>query len=80
MRNLKSAHVVNAGNLLKPELEGFLDSNLPSIHSHKRPQVYRKLKEALKKIKSDNIRGKLKLAFSVMYFIALIYFLTVLLT
>ena len=80
MRNLKSVHFATADNLLKPKLEGFPDSNIPSIHSAKRPHIYFELKEAFGKIRKVQITGKLKLTLSVMYFMTLVYFLTMLLS
>ena len=80
MRNLKSAQVVNVGNLFNPEREGYLGLDLPLVHSKKQPQVYRKLKEASRRLRAVNVRGRIKLALSVMYFITLVYFLTLLLT
>jgi hypothetical protein len=79
MRNLKSVHLVTTGDLLNPQLEGFLGSNRPLIQSGKCPRVYRKLNEALRKIKKTKVRGILKLALSALYFITLLYFLTLLL-
>ena len=79
MKNLISVHLVTAEDFLKPQLEGFLDSNLPLIHSRKHLRVYRKHKEVSIKIKKANVRGMLKLALSVVYFMALVYFLTVIL-
>jgi len=79
MRNLKSVHLVTAEDLLKPQLEGFLGANLPSIHSTKRFQINRKLKETSEKVKKAKVRGMLKLALSAMYLVTLVYFLTVLL-
>lgn len=79
MRNLKSVHLINAEELLKTQLEGFLRTNIPSINSTKRPRLYIKLKEASEKIKKTQIKGKLKLALSLIYSMALVYFLTILL-
>lgn len=80
MRNLKSAQVVNVGNLFNPEREGYLGLDLPLVQKKKQPQVYRKVKEASKRLRLVNVRGRIKLALSVMYFITLVYFLTLLLT
>lgn len=79
MKNLKSVHLVTAEDLLNPQFEGLLGANLPSIHSKKRFHVYKKLKEVSGKLKKAKVRGKLKLALSVIYSLALVYFLTVLL-
>ena len=79
MKNLKSVHLVTAEDLLNPQLEGLLGANLPSIHSKKRIDVYRKIKETFGKLKEVEVKGKLKLALSVIYSMALVYFLTMLL-
>lgn len=79
MKNLESVHLVTAEDLLNPQLEGFWGANIPSIHSKKRPHIYKKFKEAVEKIKKARVNVKLKLALSVIYSMALVYFLTVLL-
>ena len=80
MRNLKSISIVSTGNLLKPELEGYQNTDFPTIHSEKKPQVFKRLKEISKRLKAvSNIKGRIKFALGVLYFTSLVYFLTILL-
>ena len=78
MRNIKSIHLVPAENLLKPKLKDFLGA--PSIHSTIRSRINFTLKEAFGKIRKAQVSGKLKLALSAIYLMALLYFLTILLS
>ena len=79
MRNLKSVHRVTTEDLLKSQLEGFLGANLSSIHSRKQFQIFSELKGISGKINKAKVRGMLKLSLSVIYSMALVYFLTILL-
>jgi len=81
LRNLKSTQIVNNENLLKPELEDYIDAYFPTINFRRNRLESKKIRTISDKLKvTKNVKGKIKFVLGLVYFILLAHFLTVLFT
>jgi len=78
MRNSKPANIVDVGNLFGSMGDRYIVFELPIINAKKRSQVYRKFKDSSKRLKASSLIGRIKQALAILYFITLVYFLTLL--